>query len=181
MKRCPTCGKGLRREVYEREAIFRCPGCRGVLVAGYHLDLIKHRKVRTTEALKTEAHEEFHGNTEKAVTCPRCLTPMAKRPFASRYARLSTDTCPKCRFVWLDGGELALLQLVFEASAQARDTADFQQRMRTMLSSPARHERFEADLARLPKDLPEVSGDATDRLVLELVGALLGPWNPKLH
>ncbi|MFH0953919.1 MAG: zf-TFIIB domain-containing protein [Verrucomicrobiota bacterium] len=180
MKRCPSCGAGLGREDYEGVEVFRCPDCRGVLLPRYRLDLIRHRRHRSPEDLKAQAVAEFRSDTKREVRCPRCGALMAKRPFASRYMPLSIDVCRACDYVWLDAGELELLQLLYEASASGHEVVEMQKRMRELQCTPERKARFEAALAQLSEEGPRDSEAATDQLALELIKLLLRAGKPML-
>jgi hypothetical protein len=58
------------------------------------------------------------------------------------------DECANCGLIWLDGGELASLQLAYEASEQGREARELRRRMEEM--PPQRRAEFERALAELP-------------------------------
>jgi Zn-finger nucleic acid-binding protein len=68
-------------------------------------------------------------------------------------ASFCIDKCPDCELVWFDAGELARLQLDYEATPREREATRFQDRHRQM--NPEEKRQFEQHLARLPE------GDAT--------------------
>ncbi len=68
-------------------------------------------------------------------------------------ASFHIDKCRDCRFIWLDAGELARIQLQHESTPRAQEAARFQNRHRQM--TPEEKRQFEHNLARLPE------GDAT--------------------
>jgi Zn-finger nucleic acid-binding protein len=161
MRTCPVCLISLLSEEYEGVRIARCPKCRGVLLPGYKFDMIRHFRQRSSADLKQEAEADFSGNTTATLRCPKCRTKMEKHALARRLSLVTVDYCSTCDRVWLDAGELALAQLVFEASARGRELLDHQQRMLALEASPARKARFEEALARMP-DTEDVSYSALD-------------------
>ena len=173
MKKCPTCDVALAHEMYEQTPIDRCPQCRGVFLSRARLEMIRHRRDTAADDLKREARDEFRGDTRHVIRCPRCRGLMDKRPLASRFAQLTLDVCRGCDGVWLDGGELALAQLVYEASTRGRESQEFQRRMAALAADPARRQRFEEALARLPEELPGQAAEVSDMLLADFVSDLV--------
>lgn len=172
MKTCPTCSEKLARLEYEGTIIWRCTKCGGVFVARSHLDIIRHRRIHDTETLKAEARNEFRSDTKRKKQCPGCFSVMEKRPIASCYTTMKMDCCKSCKGIWLDGGELAVAQLVFEASTRGRESLAFQKRMKELLESPERKAQFDAAMAKLPEDLPGDQREQNADILLELIRLL---------
>ena len=59
----------------------------------------------------------LHAAQERRKSCPRDMAEMSKEVV---YDRLVIDVCPDCKGIWLDPGELEVLQQL------AKDTHDFQ-------------------------------------------------------
>lgn len=59
------------------------------------------------------------------------------------------DKCRECQFVWFDAGELAKIQIAYEATARSQEATLLQERHRQM--DPAAKEQFEENLANLPE------------------------------
>lgn len=175
MKHCPGCDAELVKEAYEGVAVWRCAKCRGALLPKYKLEMIRHQREREPDALKREAAAEFTGDTQRMIRCPRCGAHMEKRPLAGPYARLTMDYCHSCTCVWLDGGELAIAQLIFEDSGRGRDSLERKHRMAELDADPERRARFEADLARMPEELPGETRDQPPELIIadKLLEAIL--------
>lgn len=161
--KCPVCSSPLRRILYEGFPVFRCMKCHGYLLAESRVEAAKRVGKRTVEQLKQEVVDEARPDTKETIRCPRCLRKMTKR-FIEEPAALAIDICPECRHVWLDGGELARLQLSHEISPAGRDAAEHRRRIEAM--TPEAKAEFERNLSKLKAD--------DGSLVLVLREALLG-------
>jgi len=111
MKSCPNCSVNLGRTVYEGVAVEVCPSCGGHLVSQARLTGIQRNPATPAEQLKAEA-ESFVGSTAHPVTCPACSRAM-KKERTKQPVLIEFDVCPSCQAVWLDPGELAMLQLAY--------------------------------------------------------------------
>jgi Zn-finger nucleic acid-binding protein len=169
MKTCPACKTYLKTEDYEGTKVWRCPDCRGVFIAKYKLDIVRHQRHRDRETLKAEAKADFKSDTKQTIRCPRCRAIMEKRPIASRYSTLTLDSCKSCEGIWLDGGELALAQLVYEASTTGTESLEFQRRMKELLESPERKAKFDAAMAALRENVPGDHSWHSADILLELI------------
>ena len=154
MKSCPACRTKLTSEDYEGARIWRCPECRGVFLSKSKLELIRHQRIRNGETLKAEARAEFQSDTIRTISCPGCGATMEKRRMPSRWITVTLDCCKACDGIWLDGGELAVAQLVFEASIRGTESLEFQRRMKELCESPERKAQFEAAVAALSERTP---------------------------
>lgn len=97
--------------------------------------------------MKQEVQGEIQPDNTKQLRCPRCRRPMNKEHLPKHEFHL--DHCGECDLVWFDGGELALVQLVFENSPQGREAVELRQRLGEMTAE--RRAEFEKNLAALPK------------------------------
>ena len=154
-RRCPACQVALIKEDYESTWALRCPSCRGALISRERLERVERDPSRPVHLLQKEARAEHAGDQEEPVACPRCHVTMDKQTVTRGSAALHFDFCSGCDMYWLDGGELALAQLLYETSPQGREARALQQRTQEAHLSPERQARFEAAMARLPDDLPE--------------------------
>lgn len=165
----------MRVEEYEGVPIWRCSACGGAFLSGAKLQTIRHGRARTADQLKAEATAEFVGDTRKVLRCPSCGGHMDKRPISSRYSTMTYDNCRTCRSVWLDAGELAVLQLVYEATNRGTESLEFQKRMEELEQSPERKAQFEEAMSRLPEDLPSDEPMRTSPLAyVDLLRLVLG-------
>ncbi len=160
MKNCPLCGVILLRVKYEGMPAFRCDRCKGYLLEAQRLDGIERNTETPTEKLIEEAGREHHEDTGKRIACPRCKGYMVKTQ-TPPPAEIHFDSCERCRLVWLDGGELAILQLQYELSRKGEQEREFKKRAEELKG--ARKAEFEANLRRLPEgegDILKIFGDA---------------------
>lgn len=155
MSICPKCKVDLVPRKYERVRVLQCAQCMGMLAPELDAAVIKSRREKTCDELKTEAEHEYVSDTKETIICPRCQFPMVKRPIWSKFTAVQYDLCRRCNHVWLDGGELAVMQLLFECSLRGYDVARFQKRMAELELSPERKAAFEAALANMPAGFPD--------------------------
>ena len=149
---CPICNVPLARRQYEAVAVSMCGKCHGCLVDAHRLEGIQRNQAMPRGELRAEADREFQQDTADVVRCPKCKRKMAKRrtpPPACIYV----DSCDTCKLVWLDGGELAILQLAYESTDKAVEMQRFRDRYARM--SPAR----KAELRRRLESLPASEDD----------------------
>jgi Zn-finger nucleic acid-binding protein len=144
---CPLCRIELVRLTYEGFGVTQCGSCRGVLVLEGRVGGIKARRERSIEQLGVEIENSSAEDTRTSVPCPSCSHAMYKHSI-NRPHRFSIDRCDKCHLVWLDGGELAKLQLAFEDSGAGEEASELKRRWDEM--SPERRAEFERNLAKLP-------------------------------
>jgi Zn-finger nucleic acid-binding protein len=178
MKLCPKCQVELSPAVYEGFRVLHCAECKGYLVPWDRLEAIERVPSSTQEELKEEGRREFAGDTTAPLRCPRCRAPMTKERLDVPVLDLHLDRCESCRVAWLDGGELALVQLACEARAKSIEAADLRQRLRELNASPERKAQFEANLARLP-DTPDPFSAAVGEGAKMLLWALLDATKPR--
>ena len=168
MKNCPLCNIPLNPIDYEDMRVFQCFKCRGHLMSLARLDGIKRANRKKTEALKAEASDDLTRDTDVRIACPRCHAWMTKEALDLPALDLHADVCKPCQLVWLDGGELALIQLAYETSAKFLNNQQIKQRMRDINASPERKAAFEANLNRLPdsEDAVENTLGTADKSIL---------------
>jgi Zn-finger nucleic acid-binding protein len=75
------------------------------------------------------------------------------------------DECRNCQFVWLDGGELAKIQIAYEANAQTLEIRKMQTRLANL--TPDERAAYEARIAKLV-DRGGPLADATRQATIEL-------------
>ena len=168
MRKCPVCSVDLVPTDYEGFRVMQCTGCGGHLVPLQRFQSIKRVNRKSPDELKAEASSQFSASSLKTLRCPRCHMAMRKKRADLPVLDLQTDVCRRCELVWLDGGELALLQMGYQATSKFIDAQEFKRRMHELEASPERKARFEDALAKLPmaKDpLEEVLGEAGDMLL----------------
>lgn len=176
MKHCPVCNIPLDPVVYTGVGVLRCGQCQGHLVDTSRLAAIKRIAGKSQAELKAEVTGAYHGDHTGPVKCPTCRMPMRKQPVPLPGLTLQLDVCKTCSLIWLDGGELALVQLDHRATPAFRDAQQMKQRIAALEADPARKAAFEQNMAKLPEEpdpLQDVLEDAASSLLIG--NALDGP------
>jgi Zn-finger nucleic acid-binding protein len=143
--KCPCCDTPLTRIESEASVRHRCGECGGNLVSHKRLDLIQRRRDRTIEQLKQEVETFFQHDSAERLRCPRCRGTMSKDLERGRLFYI--DWCTVCSLVWLDGGELAMLQLRYQDSDKGQEEAELQRRLAAMTDE--QKAEFQANLAKM--------------------------------
>jgi len=109
---CPRCSQNLQARKEGPVEVDACPDCKGMwLDFGEIEQLVQDKDVLT---------KVFQGDLVRpapsACSCPKCgaALKLLKGGLAGPF--LIVDKCPKCRGLWLDGGELRLLEKVLAAA-----------------------------------------------------------------
>ncbi|HAK95736.1 MAG TPA: hypothetical protein DCM87_12250 [Planctomycetes bacterium] len=172
MKRCPRCRIDLVMTEYEGFRVAHCAQCRGYLLDLARAEGLKRTNRKTTEELKAETLAEYKGDCSDRAKCPVCALPMDRTSLGLPGVAMCADVCRRCGLMWLDGGELALAQLAYQATPRCVEAEELKRRMRELESSPERKAAFEANLAGLPppEDGYALAGDT----VLEVLTRVLG-------
>jgi Zn-finger nucleic acid-binding protein len=160
MKNCPLCNIVMLRVKYEGLPAFKCDRCKGYLLEAPRLKGIERNVQTPEEKLIEEAREEYHEDSRKRIECPKCKGYM-KKTRTPPPAEILIDTCERCRLVWLDGGELAILQLQYEMSRKGEEEEELRKRVTEMRGR--RRKDFEENLEKLREgsgDFVELFGDA---------------------
>jgi len=191
-KNCPACATTpLTRTRYEQLPVFACESCGGHLVSATRLEFIERRTDNPPEQLESEA-TVFNpsaldpGESTSAsppVSCPSCKTPM-RREVRARSSDVDSglaieveiDHCEGCSDVWLDPGELAMLQLLYEASPKGQNQKISQERYSQLQSDPERRARFERNFEKLPKGTASLLDAFGEEVQDGLSAALWSIW-----
>lgn len=128
---CPCCSSKLKRVIRQGFAVYRCESCHGYLITSERLQTIKCLPTAPVKELKQEVLSESREDTKAPLRCPECHHRMRKKMLKAP-ASFQLDICDHCRMVWLDGGELARLQLAHRASQQGQETAELRRRRQEM-------------------------------------------------
>lgn len=150
MRTCPICAVPLAPETYEGFPLLRCPQCQGHLLDLSRYDAIQRIPQKSRAELEAEAQAGFQGDNPERIRCPRCRVTMFKKPIPVPGFSLHADLCVDCALVWLDGGELALAQLAYQASPAFQNAQDGKQRAAALAADPSRKAAFDEALSKLP-------------------------------
>ena len=162
MLKCPICKILLVRKTYEGVNIHACEKCTGTLLRFDRLRAVESRRDKSEQELTNELVQAGEDTLEK-IRCSRCLSNMEKRTKKLGSWEFTIDRCNKCKLVWLDAGELAKLQVVYEYSEKGEEAKRFQNRLKNM--SPEEKREYEARIASLKEEdfaMDVISGVATD-------------------
>lgn len=104
---CPKCRAADLRPTTVRDIqVDRCPRCHGIWFDERELSAMLALDAASLQPLADRA--DAGHLTELRADCPRDGTPLL-RVFSALNRQVVVDTCPACRGIWLDGGELAAL------------------------------------------------------------------------
>ncbi len=120
---CPVCNLPLVSAVVKNVPIFSCPNCRGNLIAQAKMNPIL-RQVQPPEAYSEDPFEPPNpAEHTRIALCPTCRKPMAVYPYGGA-GNVIIQGCDKCRLIWLDFGELAMILRAFQQ--QMYNRADYE-------------------------------------------------------
>jgi Zn-finger nucleic acid-binding protein len=148
MLKCPKCHIPLCGLEYEGNHIYECSEGHGTLVEEPRLDRIKKIRQREWDAddgPRFEAEVLAADSTAK-IRCPRCLVAdMEKRRIYAGNIAFHLDRCNDCGLVWLDRGELELLQIQYEKEVDGRTPADWARIEHSVVAEMRMKEAIAAD------------------------------------
>ena len=174
---CPICSVPLAPVAYEGFQILRCPQCQGHLLDLSRYEAIRRISHKTLAELEAEAQEGFAGDNPAPIRCPRCHVTMFKKPIAVPGFSLNTDVCRDCALAWLDGGELAMAQLAYQATPAFREKQEMKRRAAERDADPERKAAFDEAIAKLPLDPHPFLEDSPHLVVDALLDVLShGRW-----
>ncbi|MDZ7619476.1 MAG: zf-TFIIB domain-containing protein [Patescibacteria group bacterium] len=106
---CPVCGEGLQWAVVEECRVHYCPACRGMLVDGQTFGTVVQVRRARFQQPDRAAVPLNPDDLERVIDCPLCGLPMNVHPYYGP-GNIVIDSCHRCHVVWLDHGELALIE-----------------------------------------------------------------------
>ena len=106
---CPVCRRSLVQALLEGEQVAYCEQCRGFLTAQPAFARIVTRR-RAKHGPNERRVEPFDATElRRKVNCPRCDRRMETHAYGGG-GNAVVDSCERCRLVWLDAGELAVIE-----------------------------------------------------------------------
>jgi Zn-finger nucleic acid-binding protein len=121
--KCPRDYTELENQVHSALMLFDyCPKCKGVFLTPEELHSIENSKDSDTfkdlstmpefwnQEMDVDAHKSF-----ESIKCPSCNVEMTTKEYGFT-SRIIVDTCPQCRSVWLDRGELKAIESFIEVN-----------------------------------------------------------------
>lgn len=166
--KCPTCDIPLRKAVYAKANVERCPQCFGLLLSSYRAKTLQQRVDKDIDQLIEEARTAPQHETLAEIRCPGCRTQMAE--IADKDFGFMIDQCERCELTWFDPRELALLQLAYESSPQRVEMNAFRERLKNMTPEErAAYEKRISELRDLGTPLQQAFSEASSDLVLSFI------------
>lgn len=106
---CPLCPKPLLAAVIEGETVAYCERCRGFLTFLSNFGVIVAKR-RATHGPHEQRFDPFDpAELKRVIHCPICKTKMDTHPYMGG-GNTVVDTCERCESIWLDAGELAIIE-----------------------------------------------------------------------
>ena len=143
---CPKCERQLESARYAVANVKICGGCKGVLLEKRRVGTLVRRVNKNIKELVSEAILDSAEDSADPIRCPKCRNRMTKS--LDKKLAFHTDECSNCDRVWLDGGELARMQLEFETKDQVRELNAMRKRLESM--TPAERKEYEDRIANMP-------------------------------
>jgi Zn-finger nucleic acid-binding protein len=106
---CPLCRVALVSAVIEQENVCYCGTCHGFLADTETFSVIvaKRRALHWPHEKVTSPIDP--AELERQVACPKCHERMDTHPYYGG-GNVVVDTCERCSLIWLDDGELAVIE-----------------------------------------------------------------------
>lgn len=107
---CPVCAHStLGEAVLEGEPGLHCRECRGVLLTNDSFaQVVKRRRARCEDRCDSPQPIDPR-ELARRLTCPVCARVMDVHPYYGPGA-VVVDTCADCTLIWLDHGELTVIE-----------------------------------------------------------------------
>lgn len=106
---CPLCRVPLSAALIDGESAGYCRHCRGFLTAiSVFGRIVTRRRARHTRS--EERPDPFDpAELKRGLQCPGCNLRMESHPYFGG-GNAVVDTCERCHLIWLDAGELAIIE-----------------------------------------------------------------------
>jgi Zn-finger nucleic acid-binding protein len=106
---CPLCREPLVSARIQGETVCYCGQCRGFLAEmdAFGVIVTKRRARHGSHEKRTEPFDP--AQLKRILTCPNCGQRMEAHPYYGG-GNAVVDTCEDCGLIWLDEGELAIIE-----------------------------------------------------------------------
>jgi Zn-finger nucleic acid-binding protein len=106
---CPVCRKELQAALIDGEKVCYCDTCRGFLTptALFGLIVTKRRALHGPNEQRPGPFDP--AELQRGLKCPHCRKRMEAHPYFGG-GNAVVDTCERCGLIWLDAGELAIIE-----------------------------------------------------------------------
>jgi LSD1 subclass zinc finger protein len=106
---CPACDSPLQVGRLDGCLVECCATCGGLLVATTEFACVVQKRRAAYAGADRRPVPLAARELERRLTCPRCAEPMEVHPYYGP-GNVVIDSCPGCRIVWLDHGEMAAIE-----------------------------------------------------------------------
>lgn len=107
--RCPVCDVDLVTATSEGLSLLSCPQCDGLLATNDDFSLLVRLRRAAHEGPPAQPVPLEPVELARTTTCPNCRKAMETHPYYGP-GNVVIDTCPRCKVLWLDSGELAAIE-----------------------------------------------------------------------
>jgi Zn-finger nucleic acid-binding protein len=157
---CPKCGSGLLHVERSGQTIELCSACRGVWLDSGEL----------TTLLELYKRLDASAGAPTGARCPRGKQALKEVEFPGTGVRV--DVCPDCQGIWLDAGELELLQRNV-AALIPQNQATLEERARELLTQVERAEQLRFTCPKCQAKLWHIEREGN---VVEVCSDCEGMW-----
>lgn len=106
---CPVCVLPLQSALIDGEAVIYCDQCRGFATTMGSFGRIVNKR-RTKHSPQEKVCDPFDPEElQHGVKCPGCQKEMDRHPYYGG-GNAVVDTCDLCNLIWLDAGELGVIE-----------------------------------------------------------------------
>ena len=106
---CPVCQRPLQNALIDGESAAYCDRCRGFLAVTPTFGQIVNKR-RQHHGPHEQITDPFDpAELRRTLHCPRCEQRMEAHPYFGG-GNAVVDTCERCQLIWLDAGELAIIE-----------------------------------------------------------------------
>lgn len=107
---CPICSELLATGTIDGLPIWSCRRCHGVLARnGDFGAIVKRRRAQRDPERESTPAPVDPDELRRSVRCPQCARKMETHPYYGPGS-VVIDSCANCFLVWLDHGEIGLIQ-----------------------------------------------------------------------
>jgi len=106
---CPVCHEPLQAAAVEGHLVKACPRCKGILARQRAFAIIVDKRRADYRGPKPPPKPIQDDERTRRVQCPSCGRVMDTHPYLGPGAVL-VDTCGECALVWLDRGEMTIIE-----------------------------------------------------------------------
>lgn len=106
--KCPCCVKPMTAASIDGFTVGHCASCQGILLeSGEFAEVVSHHRDRSGGPCRPELIDATEFG--RVTRCPKCHCRMDTHVYGAG-GNAVIDSCERCQLIWLDAGELKILQ-----------------------------------------------------------------------